>query len=118
MVQQVRKAREGTHAVLGRHVARAAELEIRDAVASKRNRHRQIATPDGRVDLSRLNTFTKTCYKNDILPCRAAVKMAHDPKWDLFNPWPWTARGWCIFDSPPAALVRPPDMDQLLVAVA
>ena len=119
-----------------------AELDIRDTVVAKRNKNRQIATPDGRVDFSRLNTFTRTCYKNDILPCRAVVEMARDPKWDLFNPGPWTERGWCVFDSPPAALMRPPgpnrpakniaasawpimralarppDMDQLLVAVA
>ena len=65
-----------------------AELKIRDAVVSKRNVHHQIATPDGRVDFSRMNTFTRTCYKNDILPCRAVVEMARDPKLDLFNPGP------------------------------
>ena len=63
-----------------------AEIEIRDAVVGQRNVRHKLVTAEGREVFSRMVTFSRTCRKRGMFPCRAVVDLLRDPGWDVIDP--------------------------------
>lgn len=64
----------------------AAEIEIRDVVVCQRVVRGKLVTPEGREVFSILVTFSRTCHKRGLFPCRAVVELSRDPEWDVIHP--------------------------------
>lgn len=61
------------------------EREIRDGIIPQRNVRRKTMTAGGRLVMSVLLTFTRTCHRQKVSPGRALLEYLLDRDWNLFE---------------------------------
>ncbi len=61
------------------------EREIRDGLIPQRNVRRKTMTAGGRLLMSVLLTFTRTCHRQNVSPGRALLEYLLDRDWSLFE---------------------------------
>ena len=61
------------------------EREIRDGIIPQRNVKHKTMTAGGRLLMSVLLTFTRTCHRQEISPGRALPECLLDHDWNLFE---------------------------------
>ena len=61
------------------------EREIRDGNIPQRNVRHKTMTKIGRLQISNPLTFTRTCHRQKISPCRALLEYLLDQNWNIFE---------------------------------